>query len=463
MSIDQTRPAATLDEFYNTFLPEPLRTAGERQAFYMKMGEMRGGDRAVEIARSLRLTCQSGQFFKGFVYGHSGVGKSTELYRVAAELEGEFIPFRFSVPVDLDASGFKPFDVLLVIAQLIMEDINRRYQDNELVVDLPEALLNDLYQWYASCKLTEKTTQGHDVSAEAEAGFSLGPFAKILTLAAKVKANLKYGRLREQEITEYHMRTLTDLLVLVNRLLDAATEIFATFEQQILVIGEDFDKPGVNSARVEELFLHHKNVLMALRTNLIFNLPIALTYSDKREQLPDNPMFVVFDAPVYEPSHLANETGRDALLDLLYKRANRDLFEPNQALRLVVASGGNLRDLFQMALAASDHAAIAGREQIAAEDTTHAILRLRKEFLDRMGSSPYDVTPISYEEKATRLLAIYHSEPGHDVADPVLHSLLRARLVQEFNGEGRFGLPPMMVDVLKRHTKLPEDAPGGSI
>jgi hypothetical protein len=41
--------------------------------------------------------------------------------------------------------------------------------------------------------------------------------------------------------------------------------------------------------------------------------------------------------------------------------------------------------------------------------------------------------------------------------------LLRARLVQEFNGEGRFGLPPMMVDVLKRHTKLPEDAPGGSI
>jgi len=391
------------------------------------------------------------------------VGKSTELYRLATHLEDDFFPIRFSVPLDLDASGFRPFDVLLVIANKIIEEINQRYEANAFVLTLPDRLLSDLENWYATCQLTHTQKREQSVGGEGEVGVALPPLKKLLTLSAKVKASLRFAREREEKITEYHMKTLTDLLDLVNRLLVEANALFQTIGKQLVIIGEDFDKPGVDALRVEELFLRHKNILSDLKVHLIFNLPIALAYSERREQLPEAALYVIYDAPVYTATHTPHTEGRRILLDLLYKRAAPTLFAPNQAERLVVASGGNLRDLFGTVLEAADHAALARRERIEAEDATYAIQKLRKEFLDRLGVSPNDTQPVSYEEKIAKLLAIYHQQPGSEVADLVLHSLLRARLVQEFNSIGWLGLPPMMVDVLKRHDKLKEDQPGGSI
>lgn len=456
-------PAHTLDGFYSTFLPDPLRTEQERTAYYTAMSPVRGGDRALQIARRLKLTANQNQYFKGFVLGHSGVGKSTELYRLATNLEPDFFPIRFSVPLDLDASGFRPFDVLLVIANKVIEEINRRYDSNEFVQGLPARLLTDLENWYATCQLTETYKQERSIGGEAEFGLGLSPLKKLLNLAAKVKGSLRFAREREEKVTEYHMRTLTDLLSLVNRLLEEANALFETIHQQLVIIGEDFDKPGVDASRVEELFLRHKNVLSDLKVHLVFNLPISLAYSERREQLPEAMHFVIYDAPVYTATHEPHIEGRTILRDLLYKRADSTLFAADQAERLVVASGGNLRDLFQMALEAADHAALDRRVQIEAQDTTYAIQKLRKEFVDRLGISPNDTQPISYEEKITKLLAIYNQEPGSEVADLVLHSLLRARLVQEFNSSGWLGLSPMMVDVLKRHGKLREDQAGGSV
>ena len=59
-----------------------------------------------------------------------------------------------------------------------------------------------------------------------------------------------------------------------------------------------------------------------------------------------------------------------------------------------------------------------------------------------------------YEEKARRLVSIYHQETGNDVPDGVLYKLLLARAVQEFNNIGWFGVHPLVVDILKAHGKL---------
>jgi hypothetical protein len=124
--------------------------------------------------------------------------------------------------------------------------------------------------------------------------------------------------------------------------------------------------------------------------------------------------------------------------------------------RLIVASGGNLRDLFEMVADAADRAAIApgGQLRITVAAATDAINAKRSDYVRRLGTSPYDPQALTYEQKVSRLVGIYRREPGHAVPDPVLHSLLRARAVQEFNGERWFGVHPLVVDTLKRDGKL---------
>ncbi len=79
----------------------------------------------------------------------------------------------------------------------------------------------------------------------------------------------------------------------------------------------------------------------------------------------------------------------------------------------------------------------------------------------RLGQSPYDVHQIRYEEKATRLLAVYRSTPDNDIPDAVLYSLLRGRAIQEFNADGWFGVHPLVVDILKEQQRLgPQDRGG---
>jgi hypothetical protein len=87
-------------------------------------------------------------------------------------------------------------------------------------------------------------------------------------------------------------------------------------------------------------------------------------------------------------------------------------------------------------------------------DANEAIKDLRTQYGRSLGESPHDAVPVKYEDKAERLVKIYKSDPIAQVPDPILHSLLRARAVQEFNGERWFGVHPLVVDILRIQGKL---------
>jgi hypothetical protein len=149
--------------------------------------------------------------------------------------------------------------------------------------------------------------------------------------------------------------------------------------------------------------------------------------------------------------HARHTEVRRAVRRFLEARVSPDLFAESQLMRLVIASGENLRDLFAMALDAGENALTRDSDgrQIRAEDTTKAINIMRREYRMRLGASPYDQHKLSYEEKTTKLKAVYGGAPSVDVPDAVLYSLLRARAIQEFNGEGWYGVHPLVVDLLK--------------
>jgi hypothetical protein len=304
-------------------------------------------------------------------------------------------------------------------------------------------------------------TQKSDASLETkgEAGAKTpGLLAQVLSLGVSFNAARKYVTTRESKIEEVEMASIPELIGLVNKLLVECNDILQKAEQrEWLFIGEDFDRAGIPTAQTEELFLRFGNIFQDLQTHMIFTIPVSLVYSERASQLPfgGDRIQSIVDTPVFKPNHTPDPPGRQAIREVLKKRMSLDLFGEGQMERLIVASGGNLRDLFKIVTDAAINARLRKDTdgKIGKSDADAAINELRKEYLHRLSESIFDEQqsiPISYADKAKRLLEIYENGQKDPVPDAVMFSLFRARAVQEFNGEGWYGVHPLVVEIMKR-------------
>lgn len=464
--------AETLEDAYKTLVPKPLVADDEFDAFYRKeLNQVRGNDIVALLALGLRRSWGATPF-KALLMGHAGVGKSTELARLARQVKDKFRPIRFSALDQLDPVSFKPFDVLLLMMAEIVERTARPVDQGGAGQHPPESQLKEIVDWFASEKETISTSS--TVSAEMAAGAGVSGeswWAKVLGLFGNVKGEMKYASVRSEELVTYRLSRLDSLIKTANRLLAGCNQLLRESTGcEWLFIGEDFDKAGVSPRLTEDLFVSYSNVLKDLDAHLIFNIPIALGYSPKAVQLPvpQNQLRVLPDTMVFNADHTPHVAGRQAVRAVLEARINPDLFEHLQIERLIVASGGNLRDLFSLASAASDNALLRSVTHVQRSDLTSAIGSLRTDYERRLGESLYDEDLLSsdkkermtYEKKAERLLRIYNQDETAKVPDPVLYSLLRSRAVQEFNGVRWFGVHPLVVDILNAQGKIQRQPDG---
>lgn len=470
----QTTPAITLDDIYKTLRPQPLVTAEELAAFYRpEINQIRGGDKMQRIKLRLRRAANDGIPFKACIMGHRGVGKSTELSRLIHDVEREFSAIRFSALDALDPGNFRPLDVVIVMMVEIAERTARPPDQGGAGRQPSDHRLKEIWEWFASDETTR--TQAQEMAATMEAGVGVQPntlWGQVLGLFAALKGEIKYASTRETKVVEYRISRLNALIEVANKLLDECTYLLRKATgKQWLFVGEDFDKAGIPPERIEDLFINYANIFLDLRTHLIFNLPIGLYYSGNARRLPftDDCSFVIPDTPVYHPDHAPNPTGREVLQQVLQARMDTKLFKENQMMRLIVASGGNLRDLFSLINYAADTALIrdVADPRINETDVDAAIINLRSDYERRLGQSPFDKEEITFEDKANRLQEIYSGEKEAQIPDPILYALLNARAVQEFNGKRWFGVHPLVVDILADQNRVEGfasgEAPGGSI
>ena len=460
--------ATSLEEVYQTLSPEPLLTPEEVQAFYSdQLNGVRGNDHVARLALGLHRAF-GGSHYKALLMGHSGVGKSTELTRLTHRITDKYVPIRFSATSVLDSASFKPFDVLLFMMSEVAERTAKPKEQGGAGQKPSEIRLREIWDWFA----TEKETliEATHIGAEAAAGAGVSAdswWAKALGLFGKLKGEMKYASDRKKEVVEYRLSRLSTLIELANRLLDECNRLLqGAVVKEWLFIGEDFDKPPIPIAQVEGLFLTYGNVFKELRTHLIFTIPITLGYSQQSERLPlpKDRRFAIPDSPVFRADHTVHVEGREAIRSVLEARLVPELFEEGQMMKAIVASGGNLRDLFSLVSQAADNAILrpAANGKIDSSDMDSAIDSLRLDYTRKLGESPYDRESIPYEKKAERLLAIYNSTPNPIILDAAAYALLRTRAVQEFNGKGWFGVHPLVVDILKSQNHLPPSASGGT-
>jgi hypothetical protein len=272
---------------------------------------------------------------------------------------------------------------------------------------------------------------------------------------SQAKGELQYAAGRSQEFVDYRLQRLSSLADRLNAVADAAnTYLGSRYERrEWVIVLEDMDKQGVSSSAIRQALTEHADLFEQLRLHIILNVPTWIVWSSDAKRLPFGPYrFQIPDVPVYESHHAPCLPGRAALRAVLDARVNPDLFEEGQEERCIVASGGNIRDLFAITENAATIAATKGRKKIAADDIHLAITEHRDRYETGLGDDPFDKDPVPFRDKLERLMDVYNQRAEPAAAhDRCLNELLKAGAVLRFNGDGRYGVHPLVVDLLKKY------------
>ena len=280
-------PATDLDQLYLTLSPEPLTGEEEFARYYRsQVNEVRGGDTVVGLSQKLRQAYGTLPF-RAFLMGHPGVGKSTEITRLLARVEDQYVGVRLSAASELNPASFKVFYVLLLMLARLPERANEL---NAIPLEgmLPAQLFTDIQQWFGTEQVERTGTRM--IGAGVEAGIGMkgdSPWAALLGLFASAKAEAKYAAERKTKTVEYRLQRLPDLVGYCNRLIDLCDRSLKekTGKEWLLIV-EDLDKTVVSPAQLRELFTQYGNVFEDLRVNMIFTIPVWLAYSPEAIRLP---------------------------------------------------------------------------------------------------------------------------------------------------------------------------------
>ena len=458
-SLGQFTPAQTLDTVYLTLSPEPLTTQAELDAFYREeMNQARGEDKVRRLKLGLKRAANNNRdYFKACLMGHPGVGKSTEITRLIhdAEFKQQYRSLQFNVLTDLNPINFNPLDIILLVVVELAEETHKIIKKNSGLVNYQSQALNEFLSWYNTTERKVTSQQESDISTEAGGGLTgESLWAAALGLFASIKSRMRFAANREQTVTEYRFQRLNDLITIANQVIEECHQQLRNYNnQQWLIVGENFDKPGVNKDSLRSLFIDYANVIHDLNINLIFTIPIGLYNSSEAIRLafPREKCHIIPDTAVFNRDFSSNTEGRKALRAVLNSRINLALFEPPVLERLIIASGGNIRDLFSMVADASDEAILSEKKNVTATESNFAINHLTNEYERRLGQNPFDLAQISYSDKVERLKLIYSGDKAAQIPDEALYALLNDRAVQEVsqgNGECRFVVHPLVVDLL---------------
>jgi hypothetical protein len=444
-------PATTLAEIAQTVRDEPLLTQAELDAFYCdEIRPFRGADRMSELRTRLEIELAADRHFRAFFLGHPGVGKTTELARLLLQMKG-IRPLSISVTSELNPASFRAYDLLLLILLRLVQAIQQ-----PALIGFSGTDVEFLYQRVREHLSSKWTKHLRTKAGEFGAGVNL-PFLKLL-------GNLKASR--EQGSEEYELSFVSELVELMNFVFAECNRLLKQHQKQSwMIVVEDFEKIGLSPSKIRETFTNLRPALQDLQAHILITIPVWLpNAADANIILPANyKKFLVPDLPVYDKKHVQDQNVVSALADLALARIEKRLFDEGVMEQCCIASGGNIRDLFLLIMDAMIAARLRQSATISMQDADGAIISLRHEYKQHLGTTGQDPNEITLDQKLERLVQIYRREdPRADVPDPVLYQLLQQRSVLQYDGDMWMGVHPLVVDLLIEFKMLRADDPGGS-
>ena len=345
LSTDSYPEAANnfIDAYANTNYLLPLK-GKDMERFYVNrgfhselkalMGELEAGAKTSPLNHT-----------KFLFVGHTGCGKSTELYRLAniietgagrsSFLQDNFLPVQYSVSEIVGLYNIEFVDIALSIILGIYREMERL---GYVVDDSPARRVYDwLYQTQGGTKLQPAFDKG-----TADVNLSLGSLIRLIDVRLKSE-----GEIRE-EIRARIRKYVPELINLINEVI---YEVSFLTKKNILLIIDDLDKIQPLDAALN-IFREHVKSLASFNCFAIYTAPISLLYDPASKHIGQfleihyMPMFRVRTKEgVAEAPDMPDVK---TLREILYRRAHPDLFEENVAEAAIEMTGGILRELIRV-------------------------------------------------------------------------------------------------------------------
>ena len=308
------------------------------------------------------LLRQHRQSPKYFFSGHRGCGKSTELNRLAADVDinDKFFIVKYSVKEVCDVNNLNYVDVLFSIgAQLYLQYID---SGNELK---PE-LIEQLEGWKHSIeKISEEETS---IAATVEGG--------LRTFFLSVLARIRAEDTTRKTIREIIEPRLSDLIDKINLII---ANIESNEKKKVLVLIDDLDKPRLEQAK--EIFYNSQTAITQPICHIVYTVPISIYFTKEFTAIRESRFFLP-NVKLHSKNdrNSKDEEGYGLMGQFIFHRMKAELIQPD-ALDLAITMGaGVFRETARIIQISADSAIENDRDQIIEDDVKRAEREIRSDF-----------------------------------------------------------------------------------
>lgn len=408
--------------------------------------EARGNRAVLKLVEQLREASSQPDPVKVLLTGHSGSGKSTELFRVKQEVEELYhiVIARIGDRYSLSTVDYRQL-LFFCASQLI--EIGA--EQGATIAGKDEA--EHLEAWFDDVTREEVQSEGDKLVIKAGAKFNAFTafFAKF---SGKIYSG---GETRERAVR--HIESRLDQLRLNMQVIVRRIEEHLKGKKLLLIL-EDLDKIE-DREQGQKLFFEHRRQLLDIPCSAIFTFPIVLWY--EQEAISQNypiryllPMIPVASPPPLLPDTEEGgqkaEAGREALKRIIFQRIDKraDIITPEALDHLIAYSGGVLRDLLYMLREAAINAKVKNRSRIEMRDVQDATRSLRDEYANRLSPRLYGEAAVSLEEIDEVLEGSADWPRWTPNQTAAFKMLLQSLCILEYNGQRWFDLHPAVREYL---------------
>lgn len=429
--------AKQVSEMFNAFSPVPLQEE-QMEEFYCKdTMEYRTSDKYSSPIEDIFDVCRNPEEYRAcLLLGHKGCGKSTELNRMSGRLAaaGYYVK-TVNCSIDLDLFNIVYSDLFILMGEALLEIAE------EAGCDIRNGILEDIKNFWSEG--TEITAFQELEAVSLETGMSAGVKGILASIFAKIKTDLKYN---EETRKEYRKKISVRSSEWIAILGNVAEEISKKADgKKPIIIFEDLDK--LNPEDAWKVFYNYAAILSGMTFPVIYTFPIGLSYDTRFSAMES--YFITKTLPMIKISTIENKPfmeGINIISEIVKKRTDLALFEKDVITKLIVCTGGSLRDLFYVINASAKRAGRRNSGTISMEDAQRALEEIKTSLTRRIEEKDYSF-----------LLNIYNGNKERIEDKEMLLKMLQASVVLEYNGKRWHNIHPLVADFFKEQGMVKDD------